>query len=418
MMKQRRCVITGIGVVSPLGNSRAELYAALRDSGCAIRTMEEWGEQDMNSGAFYGAPVVLPDGFVKSLPRAIRRSMSSISLYAASAALQATGEAGLTEADLTSPRTGCIIGSTMGGTTAIAEAFKIVNFGGGVENMSSMQFFKSVSHTAAYNVSHMLNIRGVVQAPCAACASALHSLGLARDLISMGRQDVVICGGAEELAPEVSGSFEVIYAGMSSTRIRDPKLCSRPFDAARGGLVCGEGAGIFVVEELEHALARNAKIYGEIIGYATCGCGTQISQSDAASVVQCFEMLFDDAGVSPDVVDYVNAHATSTVQGDLAEATAIREFFGEGNTPPVSSLKGHFGHTLGASGTLELAAAISMMENNELIPTLNLSEPGEGCHGVDFVMGGVRKKQIDVVLKNSFAFGGINAAVLCKRFNG
>ena len=415
-MKRRRCVITGLGVLSPIGNSPEGLFSALKNGVCGIRRMEEWQEKQFDADKFLGAPVSLEKEFIKSIPRSARRSMSNISLYASYAAAKAIADAGLTEPELNSPRTGCVIGSTMGGTTAISEAYRIVTEEGGVENMSSMQFFKSVSHTAVFNVSHLFNITGVVQAPCAACASAVQAIGQARDLIAYGTQDIVVCGGAEELAPEVSGSFEIIYAGVTSSRLKEPQKCSRPFDAKRGGLVCGEGAGIIILEELEHALKRNAPIYGEVIGYATCCCGVQISQSDSQAIEQCLNSVYADAGISPEETDYVNAHATSTVQGDLAEAVALRNFFGIGKKIPVSSLKGHLGHTLGASGAIELIASLLMMENSEIIPTLNLESPGEGCEDLDFVMKSPRTAPVSTVLKNSFAFGGINAALLCKKY--
>ena len=416
-MNKRRCVITGMGVISPLGNSPDELYASLRKGCCGIRTMDEWKNQPFGAEKFLGAPVELPPDFAKTIPRTLRRSMSPISLFAAYAAKQAAADAGLTPEDLQTSRTGCIIGSTMGGTSAISEAYRIVTEDGGIENMSSMQFFKSVSHTAVFNVSHLLNITGVVQAPCAACASAVQAIGQAKELIEHGTQDIIVCGGAEELAPEVSGSFEVIYAGVSSTRFREPHKCSRPFDAKRGGLVCGEGAGIVVLEELEHALKRNAPIYGEVTGYATCCCCTQISQSNSESIEQCLRMVYENAGISPADTDYVNAHATSTVQGDLAEATALRNFFREAPEIPVSSLKGHLGHTLGASGAIELIACMKMMKNSEIIPTLNLETAGEGCENINFVKKEPLAAELSVILKNSFAFGGINASLLCKKYN-
>ena len=417
-MTQRRCVITGMGALSSLGSTPEELYDALRRGDCGIRVMEEWKEQHFGAEKFLGAPVTLSREFVKSIPRSIRRFMSNISLYASYAAAKAVEDSRLAETDLKSPKTGCIIGSTMGGTTAIAEAYRIVTEEGGAENMSSTQFFKSVSHTAVFNVSHLFGITGTVQAPCAACASAVQAVGQARDLIAGGKQDIVLCGGAEELAPEVSGSFEIIYAGVSPSRPRNPKASSRPFDARRVGLVCGEGAGIIVLEELEHALKRGAPIYGEIIGYATCCCGSQISQSDSGAIEQCLRLVYDDAGIEPSRTDYISAHATSTIQGDAAEAAALKNFFGTEKKIPVSSLKGHLGHTLGASGTIELIASLMMMKHNEVLPTLNLETPGEGCEGLDYVMGSrPRSVPVSIVLKNSFAFGGINAALLCKKMD-
>lgn len=414
MNERKRVVITGTGVVSPLGNSPEAMFEALKNGVCSIREMTEWGPDRLRGRPFLGSPVSLAQEDVKKLPRAARRSMSAISVYASFAALQAAEQAGLTGSALTGPRTGCVIGSTMGGSNAISEAYRIANSPNGVADMSSMQFFKCVSHTAAFNVSHLLNISGVVLAPCAACASALQSIGVARDLIASGVQDVVLCGGAEELAPEVSGSFDIIYAGFSSEK-RDPKTCSRPFDALRGGLVCGEGAGILVLESLEHARARGAQILAEIAGCATCCCGSQISQSDAPSIVRCLENVYADASMDRAETGYISAHATSTVQGDLAEAVAIRDFFGP-VTPPVSSLKGHMGHTLGASGSLELIASLLMMRDSLLIPNLNFNAPDEACAGPRFLKN-ITQGSFDSFLKNSFAFGGINAAVLCRKYS-
>ncbi len=407
----RRVVITGMGAVSPLGNSPGSFFEALLAGKSSIRRMTEWEQC-----SYLGSPVRLPEEFAASLPRSLRRSMSPVSLYSAFAAKQAAADSGLTPEMLASGRTGCVIGSTMGGSTAISESYRILYSGGGLADMSSMQFFKCVSHTAAFNTAHCMGITGTVLAPCAACASGTQAVGMARDLIAGGVQDTVLCGGAEELSPEVSGSFEVIFAGFSPAE-RTPETASRPFDAARSGLVCGEGAGILVLEELEHAKARGAHIYGEIAGYATCCCGTQIGQSDSESIVRCLNLVYADSGLPPESTAYVNAHATSTVQGDLAEARALAEFFGSAR-PYVSSLKGNIGHTLGASGTLELIASVEMMNRSILLPTRNLETPGEGCKGLNYVMKSPVKAETGLILKNSFAFGGINAALLCSRYCG
>lgn len=275
-----------------------------------------------------------------------------------------------------------------------------------------MQFFKSVSHTAAFNVANWFGIRGCVLSPSAACASALQAIGVGRDLIASGTQDLVLCGGAEELAPEVPVSFELIEASGGFDHAH-PEKASRPFDAERRGLVCGEGAGIVMLESLEHARKRGAEILGEIRGYATCASGSALSQSDASAILRCLELVYRDAGVEPACTDYVSAHATSTIQGDREEAAALRKFFGD--SVPVSSLKGHLGHTLGASGGIELIATLEMAARSELLPTLNLEHPDEECGSVDLIRG-IRPREIRFFLKNSFAFGGINATLLCSRY--
>jgi 3-oxoacyl-[acyl-carrier-protein] synthase II len=248
-------------------------------------------------------------------------------------------------------------------------------------------------------------------APAAACASALHAIGTGYDLIRLGRQDVLLCGGAEELHPTVTGSFDILFA--TSTKYNDrPQQTPRPFDRDRDGLVCGEGSGLVVLEDYERAVKRNAKIYAEIVGYSTTANGLHVSQSNKESMVSCMQQALEEAGEKPGSIDYVSAHATATIQGDQEEAEAIREVFGA--TVPVSSLKGYIGHTLGASGGIELAASLSMMEQGVIYPTLNLENVSPECEGIQHVQRPL-EKQVRTVLKNGFAFGGINAALVYKK---
>ncbi|TAL26371.1 MAG: beta-ketoacyl-[acyl-carrier-protein] synthase family protein, partial [Nitrospirae bacterium] len=238
----------------------------------------------------------------------------------------------------------------------------------------------------------------------------LHAIGTGYDLIRLGRQDILLCGGAEELHPTVTGSFDILFA--TSTKYNDaPQKTPRPFDRDRDGLVCGEGSGLLVLESYERATARNANIYAEIIGYSTTANGLHVSQSNKESMVSCMRQALSDSGVKSDSI-YVNAHATATLQGDQEEAEAIREVFG--SAVPVSSLKGYIGHTLGASGAIELIASLLMMKNGNIYPTLNLDNISPECQGIDHVTN-QKKKEIDLILKNCFAFGGINAALVCKK---
>lgn len=409
---RRRVVITGAGVVSSLGATPEELYENLAAGRCGVRRMSEWKE----TSAPLAAPAVLRENVEKTIPRIFRRSMGRVGLYSALAARAAAEDAGLSGEFLAGGECGCVIGSTMGGSGSIAETFRLLLSGRG-EEIPATQFFKCVSHTAAFNAANLLRICGVVESPSAACASGLQAVGLARDLIAGGVQKAVICGGAEELSPEVNASFDLIYASANAAEgeSREEKTTGepRPFDAARRGLVCGDGAGILVLEELEHALARGARIYGEVIGFATCGCGSGLSQSDASAILRCLELVCRDAGIAPEAIDYVSAHATATVQGDREEAAALRTFFGA--RVPVSSLKGHLGHTLGASGTLELIVSLLMMRRSEILPTLHLEQIAEDCGGLDLPRE-IRRREIGVFLKNCFAFGGINATLLCSKF--
>jgi 3-oxoacyl-[acyl-carrier-protein] synthase II len=299
----------------------------------------------------------------------------------------------------------------MGSAKSINDAFETMLPNKDLSRLNSTMFFQCMSHTAAVNVAQYLGLNGTIMAPAAACASALHAIGAGYDLIRLGRQDVLLCGGAEELHPTVTGSFDILFA--TSTKYNDtPQKTPRPFDRDRDGLVCGEGSGLLVLEDYERAIKRNAKIYAEIIGYSTTANGLHVSQSNRESMVVCMQQALRDARIKAEEVDYVNAHATATLQGDQEEAEAIGQVFGP--AVPVSSLKGYIGHTLGASGAIELAASLSMMERGVIYPTRNLDTVGSECQGIHHVMQPL-KKQVRTVLKNGFAFGGINAALVCRK---
>jgi 3-oxoacyl-[acyl-carrier-protein] synthase II len=397
-----------MGLTSALGLDVGVFFDRLEAGDSAVRLMPDWDRKlKINPVA---APVVLPEGIEKSIPRSFRRSMGRMSVYSALAAEKALRTSGLAREFIVSGRCACVIGSTMGSSESIMEASRIIILGDS-ENMPALQFFKCASHSAAFNTANFMGITGAVLAPAAACASGLQAIGLGRDLILSGAQDAAICGGAEEVTEEVTASFELMFAaarGFSGP----PEYSSRPFAADRAGLVCGEGAGLVVLEEYGHAVRRGANILCEIIGYATCGCGSHVSQSDRRSIVRCMDMAFRDAAISPSLTDYISAHATATVHGDAEEAMAIREFFGSGI--PISSLKGHLGHTLGASGAIELIASLEMMRRGRILPTLNLEHVADDCAGIDHVRS-VREHKVNVFVKNCFAFGGINAILICRK---
>ncbi len=221
----------------------------------------------------------------------------------------------------------------------------------------------------------------------------------------------MLCGGAEELHPTVTGSFDILYAASAGYN-NEPAKTPRPFDSDRDGLVCGEGSGILVLEEYEHAIQRGAKIYAEVTGYNTCGTGNHVSQSDKPSIIRCLGGALDSAGIKPDDVDFISAHATATMHGDAEEAGAIKAVFG--SSVPVNSLKGYIGHTLGASGAIELIASLEMMNTGIIFPTMNLVNVDEDCMGIMHVVEPM-EKDINVLVKNCFAFGGINAALVCRK---
>ena len=404
----KRVVITGTGCISPLGSGVEALTDGLQCGRSAVRSMEHWDEYK-GLRSFIAAPAALVDE--KKIPRRDRRSMSRMSIFSAQAARQALDDAGLAVADLPSGQLGCAIGSTIGSMITMSETFESILPDRDFNKMTSMQFFRVISHTAVMNVAQHLGLTGAIYSPSAACASGLQSVGLGYDQIRLGRQTAMLCGGTEELHPTVTGSFDVLYAASTGYN-DDPERASRPFDEARDGLVCGEGSGVLLLEEYEHAKQRGANIYAEITGFATCGSGEHISQSSHQAMVTCMQMALAEAGCALSAVDYVNAHATSTPHGDAEEAQALRELFND--QVPVSSLKGNMGHTLGASGAMELIATLEMMKKGLVYPTLNLEQVDPVCAGLDHVRE-LREQKISTFLKNAFAFGGINTSLVCSQ---
>lgn len=403
----KRIVITGMGAVTPLGGNVRELTEALDAGRHGLRGMPEWS-------AFKGlrslvaAPAVLKDE--KAIPRQNRRSMGRMSLFAAQAAMEALRDARCEPGTLGGGRVGCVAGSTTGSAISLFDVFSTMLPDRDFTQLQTMQFFQCLSHTVAMNLAQYLGLQGMLLSTNAACASSLQAIGTAFDLIRSGRQEAVFCGGAEELHATVTGSFDMLMAASTGFNDR-PGEASRPFDAARDGLVCGEGAGILLLEERERALRRGATIYAEILGFHTCSGGSHISESHREGIASCMRTALEDAACGPEAVEYVSAHATSTLQGDGEEAAAIRDVLG--GSVPVSSIKGHLGHTLGASGAIETIAVIMGLRAGRLYPTRNLTCVAESCHGIRHVKA-VEATAARCFIKNSFAFGGINASLVCR----
>ena len=404
----KRVVITGTGIVSALGCTPAEAYERIRAGESAVVLQENWD-------GVPSAPLHLEPEQIKSIPRALRRSMGNLAVYTGLAARSAAEQAQADASVLQESHAACVIGSTMGSPGAMDETYRILYTEGSADNISPMQFFKSASHTAAFNTANLLNLQDCVYAPSSACASGLQAVGLAFDLIRAGQCSMAVCGGGDELSRMVSGSFELISAIAENTT-GNPADAPRPFDRDRTGLVCGEGAGILILEELEHARTRKIPILAEVLSYASTSSHTAgISQSDRRGIARCIRLCLDNAGLTPGDISCISAHATSTVQGDAAEALALKEVFGNIRVP-IFSLKGHLGHTLGASGSLELALCMEMMKRGEILPTRNFRNPADECAGLDIVSE-VRPVKPGIILKNCFAFGGINAALICRAYS-
>jgi 3-oxoacyl-[acyl-carrier-protein] synthase II len=409
-MDKRRVVITGMGTVSPFGQGVKCLWEHLLRGDSAVRIMPDMQEL---RGLRSWVAAIVPDVDASVIPRKKRRFMSPMSVYSTVAALEATAMAGLSKDRIADRGTGLCLASTMGSTSESEAFFQEMNRTGSIENIKSTMFFKTMNHSCAANTGQALGITGRIISPSAACASSNLTVGLAFEMIAAENQDIMICGGSDEhhcLAPAV---FDIMNAASCKYN-SDPQQTPRPFDIDRDGVVCAEGAGILVLEELEHARRRNADILAEIIGFATFSAPENIANPDSQTIADCMECSMSQARVHAEDVDYVNAHATATIQGDIAEAQAIGAVVGD--KVPVSSLKGHIGHTMAASGAMELIASIQMMRYNILIPTRNLVTPDPECDVVDFVVM-PREVEINIILKNSFALGGINSAILIRRYD-
>ncbi|MBQ9337220.1 MAG: beta-ketoacyl-[Lentisphaeria bacterium] len=409
MTEKRRAAVTGIGIISPLGNSVPALYDALKAGRSGIRAMTEWhGHFGRNIA---GAPVTLDPAEVKKINRKIRRTMGNAALFAGLAAQEAVAQSGLEPEIFSSGRVGCVIGSTVGSASSMTEAC-VAEYEGRRDDLSACHFFRLMSHSSSFNVADLFGINGLQLSTNSACASGLQAVGTALELIQLGKADVVLAGGSDESTPLVASSFQLLYA-LAEEESPEPDKLSRPFDSRREGLVCSEGAGILVVEEYEHAKRRGAPILFEIAGYATNCSGWHVSHSDEKQIAVCMKAALADAGIAADEVDYVSAHATGTKVGDKAEAAAIRAVFGD--KVPVSSLKGHLGHTLGASGSLELAAVAGMMRDGIVLPTRNL-ESVDDCAGI-LLPREIREQPVRICVKNSIAFGGVNASLVCRKMD-
>ena len=406
-MSLESVVVTGIGIVSPLGHGFEPLNAALLAGKSGVKYVAELEE----IGGLRSRLAATVEGIdPKQVPRKIRRSMSKMSIYAYLASQQALTMANYPEDRLAAGRTGVVIGSTLGSTDTSEKFFADYFRDHSLERMKSGLFFQIMGHSCAANVAQSLGITGRVLAPSAACATSCQAIGYAYEQIAFGRQDAILCGGADEFHPLTAATFDVMNAASTGFN-QQPTKSPRPFDQARDGIVCGEGSGILLLEKKSVALARGATILAEIIGFATTSDTSSIANPDAGAMFECMRLALEDAGLAADDLDYINAHATGTNQGDVAETKAIRLLVGD--RVPVSSLKGHLGHTMAASGAIELAASIGMMRHSELVATRNLQQIDPDCHGIRHLQQN-QSAQVTYVLKNNFAMGGINSTLIIR----
>ena len=405
----RRVVITGVGLNSPLGNSYDELFESLKNSESGIEYIKEWDNVAHLNTKVAG---VVKNVDFKTIPRKFRRSMGRVAQLSALSTMDAIKDADLTQELLSSKRCGLAFGSTMGGNETMFEYIPEVKENMSFRGQNSMAFLKIMSHTVAANLAQMFEIKGRNIPTCSACTSSSQAVGAGYESIKYGMSDIMICGGAEEHHYLSAGVFDVMAAATSKYN-DTPKEASRPFDESRDGLVVSEGSGALVLEELEHALARGAKIYAEVIGYATSCDGSHITTPSKEGMEHVMRTSLEDANISAEDVEYINAHATATKLGDIAESKATYAVFGD--KTPISSTKGHMGHLLGGCGAVESIICLLALNKSFLPRTLNFKTLDKECAPINVLADNV-KKDCNIVMSNNFAFGGINTSLIFKKY--
>ena len=408
-MSKQRVVVTGIGLVSPIGDSLPAVEQALVAKRRGISRVEEWSAYQGVATRLAG---VIPDFALPDVSRKHMRAMGRVAQLSVAATRDAVQQAGLEDELLRSGRVSLFYGSTDGSTGAAEDYYRKLYTRNSFDGLLSSTYLKFMSHTCAANLASVFGITGRVVPICSACTSASQSIGEGYWSIASGRDEVAICGGSEEAHFTVAGVFDLMLA--TSLKYNDrPELTPRPFDVDRDGLIIAEGAGTLVLEEWNHARARGAEVLAEVVGYGNNCDGFHLTSPSPEGMVGAIRRALADAGLQPEDIDYVNAHATGTEVGDIAESRATLEVLG--SDIPISSTKSYTGHTLGACGAIESAFVIAMMRGEFLAPTLNLDQPDPRCAALDYVRGEARVARPRHVMNNNFAFGGINTSLIFAR---
>ena len=408
-MNTRRVVVTGIGGITAFGRDWHSIQTAFKAEKNAVKYMD-WHKRFPELEAQLGAPI---ENYAppKHWTRKQLRSMGRVSYLCVDAAEQALTDAGLLgDESITDGRMGVACGSSSGSTKDIGDVGELL-LTGTSRNFSANTYVRMMPHTTAANISIFFGLKGRIIPTSSACSSGSQGIGYAYEAIKYGMIDMMLAGGGEEFCPSEVYVFDSLYA--ASRRNGELEETPRPYDANRDGLVIGEGAGIFVLEELEHAKRRDAKIYAELVGYGANSDGSHVTQPQKETMQKCMELALQDAGITPDKIGYVNGHGTATEKGDIAETLATEAVFG---FVPISSQKSYLGHTLGACGALEAWFSIEMMNGGWFAPTLNLNDIDPRCGKVDYILSGGREIETDYVMSNNFAFGGVNTSLVFKRW--
>lgn len=408
----RRVVITGMSAISPLGSSWVDVRSALLHNRSGIQHMTEWEDlQGLNTRV--GAPAAPFELDPEFFTRKRTRSMGRVAQMAVKTARDALRDANLLDSpEVSSPLCGVSFGSSAGQPRAVAELAHMI-LTKSCRGITATTYVRMMSHTAPVNISVAFGCKGRIITTSSACTSGSQGIGSAYEAIASGRQTLMIAGGCEELDATDAAIFDTLFV-TSTNWNDDPTHTPRPFDRRRDGLVVGEGSGALILEELEHARARGARIYAEILGYGTNADGEHITSPASEQMAAAMRLALDDAGLAPKDIDLINGHGTATDRGDLAESKATYDVFG--GTVPYTTYKGHMGHTLGACGALEAIFAVHAMMEGFVSPILNLEEPDPECAPLDFVMGGVRELEQKIIMSNNFAFGGINTSLIFRKW--
>ncbi|AVA19778.1 MULTISPECIES: beta-ketoacyl-ACP synthase I [unclassified Rhizobium] len=406
----RRVVVTGLGIVSSIGNDAQEVTASLREAKSGISFSSDFAEHGFKCQV-WGSPKIDTTDLVD---RRAMRFLSQGGAWNHVAMKQAIADSGLEESDISNERTGIIMGSGGPSTRTLIEAADITRKNNSPKRIGPFAVPKSMSSTASATLATWFKIHGVNYSISSACSTSAHCIGNAAEMIQWGKQDVMFAGGHEDLDWTMSNLFDAMGAMSSDFNENHPETASRAYDAKRDGFVIAGGAGVLVLEELEHAKARGAKIYAEIVGYGATSDGYDMVAPSGEGAVRCMRQAL--ATVKGDI-DYINTHGTSTPVGDSKEIGAIREVFGS-NIPPIQSTKSLTGHSLGAAGVQESIYSILMMQERFIGESAHITELDPEFEGVPIVRKRIDNAKIDTALSNSFGFGGTNATLVFQRYNG
>ncbi|MDA0962613.1 MAG: beta-ketoacyl-ACP synthase I [Proteobacteria bacterium] len=408
----RRVVVTGMGIVSSIGNNVAEVEASLRAGTSGIVASPEMAEHGFRSQV----AGTLKIDVVELIDKRTLRFMGPGAAYAHIAMGQAIADAGLEEADIVNPRTGLVAGSGGPSTSAMLTAHQTVLSTGATKRIGPFSVPKCMSSTVSANLATAYRIKGINYSITSACSTSLHCIGNAAEQIMMGKQDVMFAGGGEELDWTLSCLFDAMGA-MSSKYNDTPQKASRAFDADRDGFVISGGGGIVVLEELERAKARGAKIYAEVTGYAATSDGHDMVAPSGEGGERAMRLALATVPEGRRV-GYINAHGTSTPVGDVGEVQAVRRVFGEGSTPPISSTKSMTGHAQGAAGALEAIFSLIMLDRDFITRSINVETLDPALHAAEIATDYVENAGLDTVMTNSFGFGGTNGSMVLSRYLG